>query len=170
MKPDDPVLNRPEFLRRIKVDYYPGLWVGGVRKAFGAVAEVIDTPEGEQIESHPPHYIAALWRPLEHGIPFLPRFPYKVSLITPDVLTATRGLLEELPPSARMWIAGPQIDWALVAEVLMLSEPRLEPYHYRELEEFVRAERNATLTSISVHYGGDDAIFKKFVRTTPGAL
>ena len=166
---DETAFDRSEFLQRLARRYQPGHWIGGMRRAIAPVAEVVDTPEGEQIETYPSHYLISLWQPIEAAA-FLPRWPYKVSIVTPDATAAVRSLLADVPASARLWVAGSQIDWALMADIVMLSEPGLAPYQYRELKEFVNAERQATLAAISVNYSGDDDIFEKFVRTTPDKL
>jgi hypothetical protein len=166
---DETAFDRSEFLLRLARRYQPGHWIGGLRKAFAPVAEVVDTPHGEQIETFPSHYLISLWRPIEAAA-FLPRWPYKVSIVAPDAAAAVRALLVDVPRTARLWVAGSQIDWALMADIVMLSEPGLAPYHYRELKAFINAERQATLAAISVNYSGDDEMFEKFVRTTPDHL
>ena len=166
---DETAFNRSEFLLRLARRYQPGHWIGGLRKAFAPVAEVTDTPEGGEIETFPSHYLISLWRPIDAAA-LLPRWPYKVSLVAPDATAAVRALLADVPHTARLWVAGSQIDWALMADIVMLSEPGLAPYQYRELKEFINTERQATLAAISVNYSGDDDMFEKFVRTTPDQL
>ena len=165
--PDDAIT---DFLPRLARRYEPGRWVGGVRKAFGAVSEVVEGPEGLYIENHPPHYIVVLWKPLDGDACFLPRWPVKVALAQPDTAAAIRELLVDVPEGERLWLADQQVDWVLMAEIVMLSEPGLQPFHYRELKQFIDLEKKATLASISVNYGGDDEMYQRFVRTTPGSI
>jgi len=157
-------------LPRLAKRYSPGHWIGGVRKAFGAVSEVVDSPEGIIIESHPPHYLLVLWAPLEADVLLLPRWPAKVSLAEPDTAAAVRELLVEVPDGERLWLTDQLIDWVLMAEIVMLSEPGLKAYHYRELKRFADAEKKATLASISVNYGGRDEMYQMFMRTKPDEL
>ena len=169
MNPDHDSLATEEFLHRLARHYRPGHWVGGVRKAFGAVTEVADTPAAD-LESHPPHYLAALWKPLSPAQPFLQRMPAHAVLVTPDPVAAVRGLLVEVPSGERLWLTTAGIDWALVAQIVMLGEKNLAPYQYRELGNFAKAEERALMAAISVHYEGGDTVFSQFARTTPGAL
>lgn len=165
--PDDTIT---DFLPRLARRYEPGRWVGGVRKAFGAVSEVVEGPDGMLIENHPPHYLVVLWKPLQADDVVLPRWPAKVALTKPDTAAAVRELLVEVPPGERLWLADQLVDWALMAEIVMMSEPGLSHFHYRELKQFIDLEHKATLASISVNYGGDDAMYQRFMRTSPGSF
>ena len=166
----DSVFGSAEFLRRLARRYQPGHWIGGLRRAFGPVAEIGEGSGFGDLETHPAHYLVALWRPVDPSAPFLPRLPYRVSIVTPDAATAARGLLEDVPRRQRMWVAGKEIDWALIARILILAEPKLKPYQHRELQSFIRAERRAMLAAISVHYSGTDDMFEQFADTTPDTL
>ena len=168
----DSIFDSAEFLRRLVKRYQPGHWIGGLRRAFGPVAELVDDGSSNlgDLETHPAHYLVALWRPLEATTPFLPRWPVRVSIVTPDAESAARALLEDVPRRQRLWIAGPQVDWALVARIVILGERNLKPYQHRELEAFIRAERRATLAAISVHYAGSDETFEQFANTVPPDL
>ena len=163
----DPVFDSTEFLRRLVKRYQPGHWIGGLRRAFGPVAEIGDGSRFGELDTHPAHYLIALWRPLDSVTPFLPRWPSKVSIVTPDAVTAARELLGEMPRRQRMWVAGPEIDWAVIARILILGEPDLEPFQHRELEAFIRAEQHAALAAISVKYSGPDKTFEQFANTAP---
>lgn len=165
------MLDHPEFLGRLSRQYRPGMWIGGIRRAFGPMAELPE--EGVDpgvVHQHPPHYLIALWAPLTPGQPMLPRWPVKAALCSPDARTAVAGLLTAVPPGDRLWISDPPFDWTLVADIVMLCETELAHWQYRALHEFVRQERQATLTAISVNYGGSDEVFDLFRRTGPGDL
>jgi hypothetical protein len=161
---------KEEFLPRLAKRYAPGHWIGGVRRAFGAVSEVVEGPEGVFIDTHPPHFLLVLWNPLEPDMLLLPRWPSKVSLAQPDSAAAVRELLVEVPPDERLWLTDQLIDWVLMAEIVMLSEPDLQPYHYRELKRFADSEEQAIRASISVNYGGRDEMYQMFMRTRPDPL
>ena len=49
--------------RRLARRHEPGAWVGAIRQAFDAVSE--QAPHG--IERFPPHYLVAVWEPIEQG-------------------------------------------------------------------------------------------------------
>ena len=163
----DSVFDSTEFLRRLVKRYQPGHWIGGLRRAFGPVAEIGESSLFGDLETHPTHYLIALWRPLDIASPFLPRWPSKVSIVTPDPVTAARELLADVPRRARMWVAGPEIDWTLIARIVILGEPGLQAFQHRELQGFIRAERRASLAAISVKYGGSDDVFEQFANTAP---
>jgi hypothetical protein len=163
----DSVFDSSEFLRRLVKRYQHGHWIGGLRRAFGPVAEVGENSLFGDLETHPTHYLVALWRPLDIASPFLSRWPAKVSIVTPDAQTAARELLADVPRRARMWVAGPEIDWALIARIVILGEPGLQAFQHRELQAFIRTERRATLAAASVKYGGPDDAFEQFANTGP---
>ena len=165
----DAIFDSAEFLRRLVKRYQPGHWIGGLRRAFGPVAELVDGDGSNlgDLETHPAHYLVALWRPLELATPFLPRWPFRVSIVTPDAESAARALLEDVPRRQRLWIAGPEIDWSLVSRIVIMGQPGLQPFQHRELQAFIRAERRASLAAISLHYGGTDESFEQFASTNP---
>jgi len=149
--------------------YQPGNWVGGVRRAFGAVT-LVPPRRSDELEAQPPHFLAALWKPNDAAAPFLSRLPTHAMVITPDAATAVRGLLAEVPLNARLWMTPSHIDWSLVAHIVMLAEKRLEAYQYRELGAFAKSEERLLMASISVNYEGGDSVFCQFVRTSSGGL
>ncbi len=157
---------------RLLGEWHPAAWVGAVRRVFGPVAEVADDAggDGSVVESHPPHSLFVAWSPLKPGQPLLRRWPSLVSIVGADGDGAIAALLKALPPAASLWLTSHEIDWALMAEIVMLSEPDLAPFHYRELERFVAAERAATLAQISAAYTADEDGFRRFVKTVPGSL
>jgi hypothetical protein len=106
--------------------------------------------------------------PPSSGQPFLPRWPFKVAIVAPDPAAAVRDLLEDVPASDRLWLTGTQVDWALMADIVMLSEPDLLPYQYRGLRDFAERERDDTQGIITRHYALDQETPIPFVRTRPG--
>lgn len=157
---------------RLSPDWHPAAWVGAVRRVFGPVAEVGDGAGDDDgvVESHPPHSLFVAWSPLKPGQPLLRRWPSLVSIVGADGDDAVAALLKAVPGGAPLWLTPHEIDWALMAEIVMLSEPDLAPFHYRELERFVAAERAATLAQISAAYTADGDGFRRFIKTVPGSL
>jgi hypothetical protein len=153
---DDPALLTDEFTPRLAQRYRPGVWIGGLRKAFGPVSE-IEAGEDGAVESHPPHFLAALWRPPHLGMPLLPRWPFKVSIVAPDAAAALRDLLVDVPFTDRLWLTEQHIDWSLVARIVMLSEPDLLPFQTQGLQHMISAEEQTTFAAIRLHYGAGEA-------------
>jgi hypothetical protein len=149
----------PELHRRLVFQWAPGTWVGATKRVFGPIAEVISGDNGlAWVETHPPHSLLVLWKPPRLNPPLLKRFPWMVSIAAAhDDDEALAAVIRQLPPGARMFIARHDVDWALMAEIVVISEPNLAPYHYRELQAFVLAEREATRAAVSAGYLHDDA-------------
>lgn len=163
------MLDHPEFTQRVSRLHRHGMWIGAVRRAFGPIAEVPSEVSGSgPIETHPPHFLVALWQPLRPGEMLLPRWPSKAALVAPDERAAINDLLREVPHGERLWLSEHPFDWVLVADIVMLCEPGLAPWQFRGLHEFVQLERQTTLASIKANYGGSDEVFDKFRRIQPG--
>lgn len=139
---------------RLTDRWRPGVWVGAARRAFGPMAEVSEAADRLIVDTHPPHSLIALWSPPADGEPLLRRLPQVASLVAAgDEAGAVRELLAQMPHDARLWLAPqPEVDWALMAEIVIISEPGLAAYEQRELRRFVDAERVATLALISASY------------------
>ena len=152
---DDPALHSDEFAQRLAQRYRPGAWIGGLRKAFGPVSEV-DADDDIAVESHPPHFLGALWRPPHLGMPLLPRWPFKVSIVAPDASAALRDLLVDVPLADRLWLTEQHIDWSLVARIVMVSEPGLARFQIEGLQRMIDTEDQTTLAAIRLHYGGSE--------------
>lgn len=143
---------------RLVQRYRPGAWIGGVHKAFGPVSEAEGPDEDDALEAHPAHYLAVLWKPPHLGVPFLPRWPFKVVLVAPDAAAAVGDLLDEIPMADRLWLTDQQIDWVLMARIVALTEPGLARYQREGLRRLLRNEDRATLAAIRLHYGDDDGV------------
>ena len=152
--------------RRIVARPEPGAWIGAVRRVFGPISQVVQTEQGDQIENHPPHYLVALWAPLREDEGFLRRWPDSVSIALHDQDHALQELLRNVPIGARLWVTMQEIDWAVIAEIAMLSEAQsFLPEHYRELERFIAQERAETLATISANYTDRESGFEGFLGT-----
>ncbi len=151
---------------RVARFWEPGVWVAASRRAFGPVAEVVEAPGGGVlVENHPPHYLIALWRPRNDNGPFLRRWPSIVNIAASSEDDLLHEVLRQVPGGARVWLMHGDLDWALMAHIVMISEPGLEAFHYRELEHFVRAERERTLAAISSAYTTDPTGYRRFSET-----
>ena len=164
----DPILP----LARMSSAWEPGAWIGTMRRAFGPIAEIVeaDGDVSDVVETFPPHTILALWKPQQLNQPFLRRWPHMVWMTTVDSERAQLELLREVPESARLWITPQDIDWALLAEIVMLSEKNLMPQHYHQLQRFIDQEREATSAKISRAYSDERQGFRSFSKTVPGSL
>lgn len=145
-------------LGRLSRQYVPGAWIGGLRLAFQEVAEVV---EG-QIERYPPHYLIALWEPLPTGKPHLPRWPAVAAIASPDSNRALLDLVSHLPAGAKVWLSDQEIDWALVADIVLRTDPNLQTYHQRELSRFIDGLRQQDLQTIERAYTDVNTDFEAF--------
>ena len=151
---------------RIATHPEPGAWIGAVRRVFGPISQVVQTEHGDTIENHPPHYLVALWAPMAENESFLRRWPDSVSIALNDQESALQELLRNLPIGARVCVTMQEIDWAVIAEIALLSEAQtFSPEHYRELERFIAQERAATLATISANYTSRESGFEGFLGT-----
>jgi hypothetical protein len=151
---------------RVAASWEADAWVGALRRAFGPTSEVLDDGRGGMlVENHPPHTIIALWRPKKGQEPFLRRWPSIVTLSRANEEALLDEVLSLIPDGARLWISRGDIDWALMAEIVMISERNLEPFQYRELEKFVSEDRARTLAAIGRGYTGDARRYTAFVDT-----
>ncbi len=143
-----------------------GVWIGAVRRIIGPIAQVIQTDQGDAIETHPPQYLVAMWAPLRDDEAHLRRWPDSVSVALSDHESAMTELLHNLPEGARVWVTSQEIDWAVIAEIALLSEGQnFTPDHYRELERFIAQEREKTLATISANYTDRESGFEGFLGT-----
>jgi hypothetical protein len=144
----------------------PGMWIGAIRRIIGPIAHVTQTEQGDTIETHPPQYLVATWAPLRDDEVHLRRWPDSVSIALNDQESALAELLLNLPQGARVWVTPQEIDWAVIAEIALLSEgEKFTPEHYRELERFIAQERAATLATISANYTDSENGFEGFLGT-----
>jgi hypothetical protein len=149
---------------RLVQRHRPGAWIGAIRRAIGPGAEAV---ERNVFETRPPYYLIALWKPLRFDQPALPRWPRKAMLVAPDKAAAIAELLRDIPRSDVLWLTGQDIDWCLIADIVLLSESRLPAQQRRGLEQFVNDERDATLAAIHDNYCDSEV---GSLRSRPGLL
>jgi hypothetical protein len=158
-------------LRRLRRKYNPGDCIGAVRRVHGAVTAIAADNDAGELETYPPQFLAVMWQPQDPDRPFMPRWPCYAALAAPGVAAAVSKLLAVVPRRSRLRLAAPtEIDWVVMARVVMLGEQRLEPHQYRELQAFIEAEQQRLLVSIGANFGAKDQVFGQFARTRPGAL
>lgn len=139
--------------QRLLRDWMPGAWIGAVKLAFDAVTELSSGPQGDVVENHPPHWLVALWPPQSLQQPFLRRWPQKVLLQPAEQEPqAVLTLLRELSERERLWVLNEDLDWALLAEIVLQVEA-LQGYQRGELQRFVESERAAMRGRIAWAYG-----------------
>lgn len=145
-------------LGRLARQHQPGVWIGGLRLAFQSVAEVVDG----RIEHYPPHYLIALWEPLTTDKPFLPRWPAVAAIASPDSNRALRELVGHLPAGAKVWLSDQELDWALVADIVLRTDRNLQTYHQRELSRLIDGLRSQDLQTITRTYTDVNTDFEAF--------
>jgi hypothetical protein len=59
----------------------------------------------------------------------------------------------QLPERAALWVLHEDLDWAQLAEIVLLGEPALRPFQQRGLREFIDTERAASTARIRSAYG-----------------
>jgi hypothetical protein len=160
-------MNRSEELDRLRLlgEWQPGAWIGAVRKAFGPMAELAEDSDEDTFEHRPAQWLIVLWPPQSLREPFLRRWPAMVQLTANEGAAAEQQLLDQVPPESRLWVHGFDVDWALMAEIVLLTEEDLQPWQHRELARFIVEQRQATAEAIAAHYVGQDD--DDFVPTQP---
>jgi hypothetical protein len=142
--------------RRLCTGHAPGVYIGAIRQAFGEGEIVL----AERIERYPAHYLVALWEPLAPGVPVLPRWPLVAAIASPDSHAALLQLVSHLPADAKVWLATEAVDWALIADIVRLTDRNLSPYHHVELERLVAQLRSDDEQAIRSLYSDRDEPFE----------
>ena len=137
---------------RLTRQWREGAWIGCVFRAVG---------ESEKLHAH---FIAAAWEPPEAGAaPLIARLPDATYLAPHEAERALIGLLESIPATAKLYLAGPQhLDPALVTQVVLSSDRHLSPGLKEALAAFVGAEQARNEHSIRQSYTDRDEAFEAF--------
>ncbi len=140
--------------RRVLPQWQPRAWIAFARRVRGASAEVVQSPGGPVVvENHGPQWLCALWPPQRVDAPLLGRWPDLAVLVGADTLHgALHQLLAELPPDATLWPAMLDVDWALLAELVLHHDASLRPAQVQALRELVEAERQASFARVNDGY------------------
>lgn len=131
-----------------------GVWIGCVFRAVAA---------SDKLHAH---YIAAAWQPPSaEGPPLIARLPDATYLAPHEGERALIGLIETLPATARLFLAGPNfIDPALVTQVVLSADRNLTSALKEALASFVGAEQARNEHSIRETYTDRDEAFESFKR------
>lgn len=158
---------------RLTRAWQPGVWIGGARRAFGPVADLPEVGDDQSpgvIENRPAQWLIALWGPQSLDRPFLARLPLVVQLTSRQDAEAVLELLRHVPDDRRLWLAAQvDVDWTLMAEIVQLTEPALQPWQQRELTRFILAEREAQARFVIRAYLGREHD-EGYTPTVPGDL
>lgn len=147
-----PVL-RAERPAQLLASWQPQAWTALVRRVRGASAEVVQGPRGPVVENHAPQWLCALWRPQRLDAPVLGRWPELAALVPAETaFGALHQLLAQLPHEALVWPAELDVDWALIAELVLHQDARLRLTQSQALRELAEAERGATFARLNDGY------------------
>jgi hypothetical protein len=144
------------FTRRLASRWQPSCWTGLVIRAIPARERL---EEGAIVRT-PDHYLGAAWPPSSEAPS---RWPEVVVIGSPSADNTLTELFVHLPDDARVFLAGvDDVDASLAAEILMASDPNLEPYQREALTVFIAAERVRVGAAIAARYTGRDPGFERF--------
>jgi hypothetical protein len=142
--------------------WQPRAWTAQARRVRGPGAEVVQSPHGPLVEHQAPQWLCALWPPQRLEAPVLGRWPEFAALLSAETLAgALQQLLAPLPPEALVWSAELEVDWALIAEVVLHQDARLRPAQTQALRELVEAERGAAFARVNSGYTFDSTVARR---------
>ena len=138
---------------RLLSQWQAGCWSGGVRRVLGSHNELRRGEKGPQLAMHAPQWLLAIWRPLPAGTLHLPRWPEHAALITADDgRGAAEQILAHLPADALLWLGDVDLDWALVADLVLLHDASLQSFQSKALKDFSAAEKLAQFKRVASSY------------------
>ena len=147
---------------QLLTSWQPQAWTALVRRVRGASAEVVQATRGTVVENHAPQWLCALWRPQRLDAPVLGRWPELAALVPAETaFGALHQLLAQLPHEALVWPAELDVDWALIAELVLHQDARLRPTQSQALRELAEAERSATFARLNDGYALRDRVARR---------
>lgn len=148
---------------RLLAAWQPQAWTALVRRLADASVEVRQAAGGSQVHHHAPQWLCALWPPLGDAPPLLARWPELAAVVDADSATqALRALLDDLPPDAELWRADLlDVDWALLAELVVRRDAALRPAQAAALRELAEQEREASLARIGAGYARQGRVMRR---------
>lgn len=149
---------------RLVSAWQPQAWTGVARRVRGASAELVQTPRGPVVENHAPQWLCALWLPQRLDAPVLGRWPELATLIGAETsFGALHQMLPQLPVEALLWPAELEVDWALLADIVLHQDQRLRTTQSQALREFAEAERARSFARMNDGY----ALTQRVARRRP---
>jgi hypothetical protein len=147
---------------RLLAHWQPQAWTALVRRIAGASAEVTQTPDRMLVAQHAPQWLCALWPPQPPAVPLLGRWPELAALVAAEGASqALQALLAELPADAAMWQADLEMDWGLVADLVLQQDAGLRPAQTQALRELAEAERQALAARLSDGYSIQGSVARR---------
>lgn len=157
---------RPEIDARLLAQWEPRCWIGVARRALEASTELLNTADGPVLDSHPPQWLIAVWPPQGLGAPALGRWPEQALLCGGSAAaSAAQRLLPGLPDAAVLWVGDLDVDWALLAELVLHHDAALKPFQVKALRAFAEAEKLASFERLNRDY--DAATPQQALRRRP---
>ena len=148
----------------------PGVWIGAQRRLVGPTHKVVETEYGDSVESIPPQYLFVLWKPYKRDEPFLRRYPAVAELASVEEAGLPDLMLKRVPEADRLCVMRLDVDWALVAQIVMIIDSQLGSSQHQLLKDFIEAEQRNTLATIGSSYRHEGRGFERFVDTEPHKL
>ena len=147
---------------QLLTSWQPQAWTALVRRVRGATAEVVQAPRGPVVENHAPQWLCALWRPQRLETPVLGRWPEMATLVAAETaFGALHQLLPQLPPDALLWSTELDVDWALIAELVLHQDARLRATQSQALRELAEAERGKTFARLNDGYAFHNRVARR---------
>jgi hypothetical protein len=158
----------PKALTRIVEAASPGVWVGAYRRLVGPSSEVVDTQFGQEVENVAPQYLVAVWKPMRPGQVTVRRYPAAAQLLTCDSDSVLGALLRHVPVDGQVVIPEMEVDWGLIAQIVMLCETDLRPDQHRILYALIAREKAKVIEQIRKRYKLNADGLRSFADTEPG--
>ena len=147
---------------RLLTSWQPQAWTALARRVRGATTEILKTAHGPLVENHAPQWLCALWPPQRLEAPLLGRWPELAALVSAETaFGALHQLLAQLPPEALLWPADLDVDWALLADLVLHQDARLRPAQTQALRELAEAERGAAFARMNDGYALRDRVARR---------
>jgi hypothetical protein len=153
---------------RVVESLAPGVWVGAYRRLVGPSSEVVDTQFGQEVENVAPQYLMAVWKPMRPGHVTVRRYPTMARLLTSDSEAVLSVMLRHVPVEAQLVIPEMEVDWGLIAQIVMLCDPELRPDQQRLMQAVMAREKVRVIEQIKKRYKPNPQGFRSFADTEPG--
>lgn len=143
--------------RRLLEAPQPGCWIGLIVRAIEPRSF---SEDGREVRT-PAHYVLGAWVPGPSGL--YPRLPEFAAIASPDASRALRELFVHLPADAKVVLVDEEhADAALIAEMVLVCDSKLETYQVDALREFIAGRRDRIAALIRRQYTDREAGFEEF--------